>query len=410
MSPPEEKRTAIWRPGDRGPAVEYSLAAMEEIRSTIVRSFHQISRGGLEIGGVLFGTHARGVVRIETWQRISCRHALGPAFKLNPEDEAELEQLLSASGQDPRFGMLIPVGWFLSRTRSEIALTDADQTLHRRYFGQPWQIAIVFRPARANSVRGAVFSVDGGGKLQPAGDLLELVPQPSLAANGRRARDGGRPAPEGGEPEGQAPPAAPPPARSVRREAPVPRVAKPAPKRWLAVPLCLAAAAAGFFSRPFILPEKPPQPLLRVVERNGQLTLGWDGSDPSVRAAQQAVLSIDDGGNTRDIALDAAMLSQGSFTYGRRTENVKLRLLIPREGSPPLEEFVQFVAPPAPPRQEPESFRVRVRQLEQENAKLRAEAENAKARAGRLESQLIRHIRQSAAPAPGPGQPPEAPR
>ena len=44
--------------------VEYSLIVVEEIRHEVAEGFQKLSRGGIEVGGLLYGVHEGQTVRI----------------------------------------------------------------------------------------------------------------------------------------------------------------------------------------------------------------------------------------------------------------------------------------------------------------------------------------------------------
>src|SRR5436309_506938 len=60
--------------------IEYSLDVLEEVRAAATGGLRQLSRGGLEVGGVLFGIRGARSIRITRWRLIPCEHARGPAF------------------------------------------------------------------------------------------------------------------------------------------------------------------------------------------------------------------------------------------------------------------------------------------------------------------------------------------
>src|ERR1039457_3096572 len=95
---------------------------MEDIRAAASENLRQFSGGGLDVGGVLFGTHQDNSIRILTWRPIACEHAEGPGLCLSADDRRELVRLLLGAKQDPDLKSLQPVGWFLSHMRGDISL------------------------------------------------------------------------------------------------------------------------------------------------------------------------------------------------------------------------------------------------------------------------------------------------
>ncbi|MGH9659324.1 MAG: hypothetical protein ACRD96_12325, partial [Bryobacteraceae bacterium] len=106
---------------------------LEPIRRSVVDAFFAIPRGGLEVGGVLFGRRDGDTVRIEAYREVECEHAAGPGFTLSARDEARLAACL-------RDSPLQPVGWYRSRTRSPLGIGEADVATHDRHFPAPWQV------------------------------------------------------------------------------------------------------------------------------------------------------------------------------------------------------------------------------------------------------------------------------
>src|SRR5262245_33177974 len=102
---------------------------MNQLRMEAMRSLFVIRRGGIEIGGVLFGSFEEDRAIVQAFRFIECEHAAGPSFILSDSDQNRLEDLLAKSTEDPALAGLVPAGWFRSRTRSEILLSEADVAL-----------------------------------------------------------------------------------------------------------------------------------------------------------------------------------------------------------------------------------------------------------------------------------------
>src|ERR1700682_4885646 len=91
-------------------AIEYPLEVMDEIRAAATDGLQKLARGGLEVGGVLFGGGGEAGIRILTGRPISGEYALGPTLQLSARDRAELTSLLQAAARDPDLRGLQPVG------------------------------------------------------------------------------------------------------------------------------------------------------------------------------------------------------------------------------------------------------------------------------------------------------------
>jgi hypothetical protein len=73
--------------------IECSSAALEPV--------HREVAVGSEVGGVLFGIHEPGHIRILACRPLPCEHAMGPGFVLSKRDEKRLAQLVSAPARIP---------------------------------------------------------------------------------------------------------------------------------------------------------------------------------------------------------------------------------------------------------------------------------------------------------------------
>jgi proteasome lid subunit RPN8/RPN11 len=174
-----------WRAEWRHPVIEYTGAVMEEIRNAAVEGYQRMRHGGIEVGGVLFGTHGKGGVRILAARPMACEYAQGPRFILSERDQTALAGQLAASRQDAELQGLEPVGWYHSHTRSEIFLSEQDVAYFNRFFPKPWQVALVVRPANLAPVRAGFFlrEADGGLRTESSYREFQLAgPAPAVAA------------------------------------------------------------------------------------------------------------------------------------------------------------------------------------------------------------------------------------
>ena len=55
---------ATWSAPGHSLRIEYSAEVLEQIRETAVDGYHRVPHGGVETGGILFGTHEEDTVRI----------------------------------------------------------------------------------------------------------------------------------------------------------------------------------------------------------------------------------------------------------------------------------------------------------------------------------------------------------
>lgn len=136
----------IWSADDCPFAIGYPLAVMEEIRRQAVDGFNSFGHGGLEIGGVLYGTREGGTLRIAACAPLECEHALGPGFVLSANDQEAFAKLRKAPPG------LEPVGWYCSHTRGDLGLSPNDEVLFESYFPRTGRIALVVKPTDRKSV------------------------------------------------------------------------------------------------------------------------------------------------------------------------------------------------------------------------------------------------------------------
>jgi proteasome lid subunit RPN8/RPN11 len=355
-------------------AIEYSPEAMEAVRAAVVDGFYKLPRGGLEVGGILFGQRDSASVRILASRPLACEHAAGPSFVLSEGDESALRQALESAASDPDLAGMAPVGWYHSHTRSGIFLSDQDQGIYDRYFPEPWQVALVLRPEKMKPTRAGFFFREEGGTVRRDSSYLEFQLEPPVKE--RKAR------PQ--RPEGAARPSVPEPE-------PAPMIVPRSGGRvsWLlfALAWCVAAASLAYALRDHWLPKPPVRLALHLADAGGQLTVSWDNASPPAREAEGGVLEIVDGGRKFDFPLHADQVRKGNFTYARGSGDVRARLQItlPKGGS--VEGLATFAGPPpgGPPAQETQQDR---EQLTQEIEKLRADLARQEKRNRDLEAAI----------------------
>ncbi len=192
--PPLESEYQSW---SAGPAlrIEYPAAALEDMCADAVEALGRVRHGGVEIGGVLFGVHRNGTVRISDYRPLTCEYAYGPRFTLSEKDRTAMRDLLSAPGRSPQLRGLQAVGWYHSHTRTDIVLSPRDLEIYDQFFPEAWQIAIVIRPELHELSIAGFFIRDG-------------VERPLFETEVRAHRHNAR------SPEPPPPPRAPEPART----------------------------------------------------------------------------------------------------------------------------------------------------------------------------------------------------
>jgi len=380
---------AAWSAPGQPLRIEYSSVVLEQIRQTAVEGYHRVPHGGVETGGILFGTHQKNAVRIKAWRPIACEYARGPSFLLSGKDEAALAGTLESYRGDAELARLEPVGWYRAHTRSEILLSDADLAFFKRFFPQPWQVGLIVRPASFAPARAGFFFREADGGIRAQSSYREFIltpvalPQPGTAqtAPTRPApvqSAAAQPAQVQAEPAPAVPQASPaaaipeapriaPPVPATAPEAvpalppapsrPEPRLALQSrpytPARSLAVRqnvrrkqyaaglTVLAIAVLGFW----LLKPSRHGLALSATDLGGQLRIAWDGTARPIGRARYGSIEIDDHGVRTQVNLTAADLRSGSIFYARQSGNVAVRLTVDVPGSPPLAETTHFLRP-----------------------------------------------------------------
>jgi proteasome lid subunit RPN8/RPN11 len=167
--------------------IEYSLVVIEEIRHEVAEGFQKLSRGGIEVGGLLYGVREGQTVRIMAIRPVTCEHAAGPAFRLSEKDRAALQEQIRQDQADPRLEDLVCLGWYVSHTRTEVTLTESDQEIFSSFFAQPWQVTLVVRPSRGGNMRAGFFVWESGGSVNASQSYLEFSFPDRLAGFDHRA-------------------------------------------------------------------------------------------------------------------------------------------------------------------------------------------------------------------------------
>ena len=366
--------------------IEYCTRVLDDIRLAVVDAFFSLPRGGAEIGGVLLGKRDGDQISITDYEALDCEHAMGPSFTLSPRDQTRLAEMIAKAAGNPRNRQ--PVGWYHSHTRSDIFLSETDQDIHKRFFPESWQIALVLKPHTFEPTRGGFFFRDANGSIRGSASYQEFVLDPlpirPVPAGGENAspmvhRPLHADSPFRGSPVVTLPtessPTSPPVASSGKgkgrvpitreiaveapfsgadeehepqtelEEATAPQFAQSQDRSWRAIKVAagmavlIALGGLGYQTREYWLPQamskirsvlpKEPDNYLTLTssDDNGQLNILWDRNAPAVRNATEAVLEITDGNPIpQSIHLDAAHLAAGAFSYGRESERVDVTL------------------------------------------------------------------------------------
>ncbi len=351
-----------WSVAEAPMAIEYSLVVIEEIRHEVAEGFQRLSRGGIEVGGVLYGTRDGRTVRVLAMRPIACEHARGPGFLLSDRDRVALNEQLAGDQSDPHLEGLIAVGWFLSHTRSEITLSESDQEIYSIFFPAPWQVTMVVRPGRGGSMRAGFFVRENDGTVRGDRSYLEFNFPDRLAGvldRERPARErGSAERPMGEKMERRVPTfyraesaAAHAPARREAAALPHPdagpQLLQPQPhgRRWVWLAAwAVVLIAAVVLGLRLWMPARAPEPLsLAILEREGALQIAWNPAAKAVANAARGALQIMDGSDTRTVALTPQALASGRFSYQRKTGDVEVRLTVADAGGATAQEASRFL-------------------------------------------------------------------
>ena len=404
-----ESKFGTWAPPEVFVAVEYSFVALEEIRKAVAEGFQRFARGGIEVGGVLYGNVDGSTIRILAVREISCEHLSGPSFQLSEKDRAALTEQLESARTDPHLDGFQPVGFYVSHTRSEITLLSGEVELFDERFPAPQQVVMVVRPGRAGRMRAGFFVREADGSIKADRSHLDfdfpdrIIAAPSQTPAERRRRDPVQPptdtlaepelaeVPESFETASGANPALPAfelPAVEMREPLRAPEyIPVPQPgKKWLAWTLSIAgvlivagAAVAGL--RHFgHLPGAPIS--LNVSDAKSQLVIGWDTMSPTIQTAAQGTIQIVEGNDTFTARLGPGDLAKGTYSYPRRTGDVQVQMDVETTANEKRSEMTRFLG--APPRslandevealrKERDSMREELDRLREQNTKQAAD-------------------------------------
>ncbi|MBI3279120.1 MAG: hypothetical protein HYZ57_04685 [Acidobacteria bacterium] len=405
-----EQEFAHWTGSTAPDCICYSRRVLEQIRADALEGFMAIPRGGIEIGGVLFGMAASSGVTIFAHRPLEIEYLSGPSFQLSPNDEARLRQLLAEAAQDAALQGLRPVGWYHSRTRGGLSLSREDRRIFDTFFPEAGQIALVIKPSQFEPAEVAVFVRDA------AGNASGEVPWCSVTLDyvfpGRTGRLASPDPEPGTRTDG-------PPEQAIVSE---PRItlfpATPPARPWwkrlrLARVAALASVLAGIAALVLLATRWIPEPDLgsfglKVTPNGEQIAISWDRDSSAVKIANSAELRILDGSRPPGpLPLSPDYLRVGSITYLPRSRSVEVRMRLWSRDGRTREEVARFVGPERSPAAPPPPDAVAAKNEEQEtNAELqriRAELARVSAELDRTRSQSSRKVASLPQP-PAPSQ------
>ena len=175
---------ASWRVPQLPGAIEYPLGIMEEIRAFCCDELLQLSHGGCEVGGVLFGTRREDLIRVLTWRPIACEHAHGESLLLSYNDRMNLAVQLELARQNADLKDLRPLGWFVSHLRDGVSLSASDLEVYNGFFPEAWQATLVICPQGDGRAEAGFFGREADGSVQAEASYycFELKPSQTEAS------------------------------------------------------------------------------------------------------------------------------------------------------------------------------------------------------------------------------------
>jgi hypothetical protein len=314
-----------------GSTIECSRALLEEVRRLAVTGLVAFGRGGLEIGGVLYGLREGNRLIIHAFAECPCEHSTGPAFLLSATGRQALSQLIR-----PPAG-LETLGWYRTHTRRGLDLDASDGDLFDSFPPYARTIGLVVKPARWGASAGAFFLRETTGEIAPRSPREFAIEPPEHSLEQARPRDAKAPAPIAGtEPQMQ----------SALHAEPSELADHPAKRGWLAVAGLVAALAAVVASAVYYrsLPSHGFGLQAHAIAP-GQIRISWNHAAVPAADGASGALEIRDGDDDTQVLLDSAQLRLSSLTYTQRTGRIEVTLRVsPRSGAPPLEDSIQILA------------------------------------------------------------------
>ena len=153
---------------------------LQSLAAEAMKGFERSPAGGVEVGGVLYGTRTGNHVQVMAKWPVACEHRNGPAFTLSEHDKAGLDALLGEAIEGTKG--LKPVGWYHTAYR-ELMPAPGTAALLDRWFPDPWQAVLVLRREREGPVQVGFFLRDTNGAVgldaahETTVDTMESVPR-----------------------------------------------------------------------------------------------------------------------------------------------------------------------------------------------------------------------------------------
>jgi len=395
-----------WNAPEVAWTIEYPLEVMDEIRAFACDELSQLSHGGVEVGGVMYGSRRPDAIRILTWRPIASEYADGETLRLSHRDRMNLAVQLEVARGSPELKDLRPVGWFVSHPNGGVSMTSSDLEVHEGFFPESSQVTLVIHPTGGGRAEAGFFARAADGSVRseasyqnfvleplnpvpiqappvqappiqapptqaPPAAVSDMetvfqkiaasesngapasVPGPSLAASTPPAPS--FPAPSFAEqrfagpslvgPRLAGPSFDPPPP-----DEPIFNTPEPAPARelWLwTIPIALALGLSGWLLYQRQKPVEISSMSFRISSNAARTAqLQWDPNSRPVRDSDHGQIEITDDGKTTQVVLSRDELHSGRMAYLRQSNDVAFELTVyPANGGDPVHESTRLIAP-----------------------------------------------------------------
>lgn len=143
----------LWNPLGTEFPIKYSLPLLHEIDFFVADGYRRIPHGGLEVGGLLYGTMETDGLTLLDYRPIECQHLYGPSFVLSDADVEGLRLHVGRPFHHESLGELTLAGWFLSHGRSDMKLREREIELFDELFPSPRQVTMLVKPEKFKPTR-----------------------------------------------------------------------------------------------------------------------------------------------------------------------------------------------------------------------------------------------------------------
>jgi len=353
---------ALGFPGDQsvlpGPAtaqIDCHPGVLEFVRAASVDGLMRLGRGGIEVGGLLFGHNRGDSVVILAARRLECEHRFGPNFVLSDNDEMLLAQIADPENRDDETRDMELVGWYVSHCRRGYSVAESDLRICDRFFSKPGSVTLIAMPEKLGACRAGFFVREPSGDLHtdvPSTELALVPTSPSLPApDTLRALQRSVAVVDEPIADSEDEP------RDIRAVA-LSRLHTYLQKQekhhrvstwnlWVTFALLLTLILGGFFWWMRSREGGAPAPIpLRVTGSGAQIRIEWDAKLDTVQKANAGILEMreGDGSSVRvNVPLDA--LRTGSALYTRHSDKVEIRLRLLYSNQTAFDSVIYFINP-----------------------------------------------------------------